>query len=75
MPNCCFICLLAQVGWEEVTEAAMTQLLKTTLARSAKDTAAPVPPLIRAPDTARLKKHVSLVLERLSKGMRLLPAK
>eukprot|EP00775_Hariotina_reticulata_P008314 gene8314-8499_t len=66
---------VAMVGWEEVTEAAMTQLLKTTLARSAKDTAAPVPPLTRASDTARLKKHVSLVLERLSKGMRLLPAK
>lgn len=60
-----------QVSWEEMTEAAMTQLLRTSLARSAKDAAAAVPPLSRAQDTQRLQKHISLVLERLSKGMRL----
>jgi Bardet-Biedl syndrome 9 protein len=60
-----------QVSWEETTEAAMTHLLRSCLARSAKDAAAAVPPLAPAPDTARLKKHISLVLERLSKGMRL----
>jgi Bardet-Biedl syndrome 9 protein len=49
----------------------MTHLLRSCLARSAKDAAAAVPPLAPAPDTARLKKHISLVLERLSKGMRL----
>ncbi|WIA34315.1 hypothetical protein OEZ86_012654 [Tetradesmus obliquus] len=60
-----------QVSWEETTEAAMTHLLRSALARSAKDAAAAVPPLAPAADTARLKKHISLVLERLSKGMRL----
>jgi Bardet-Biedl syndrome 9 protein len=49
----------------------MTHLLRSCLARSPKDAAAAVPPLAPAPDTARLKKHISLVLERLSKGMRL----
>ncbi|WIA14131.1 hypothetical protein OEZ85_002674 [Tetradesmus obliquus] len=60
-----------EVSWEETTEAAMTHLLRSALARSAKDAAAAVPPLAPAADTARLKKHISLVLERLSKGMRL----
>lgn len=49
----------------------MTHLLRSCLARSQKDTAAVVPPLAPAQDTARLQKHISLVLERLSKGMRL----
>jgi Bardet-Biedl syndrome 9 protein len=49
----------------------MTHLLRSCLARSAKDAAAAVPPLAPAAATARLKKHISLVLERLSKGMRL----
>jgi hypothetical protein len=66
----CVSCCL-QVGWEETTEAAMAQLLRTSLARSQKDAAAVVPPLAPAQDTARLQKHLSLVLESLGKGMRL----
>lgn len=58
-----------QVGWEELTEAAMTQLLRSALARSAKDSAAAVPPLTPGTDIARLKRHVSLVFDRLGKGM------
>lgn len=57
-----------------MTEASMTHLLRTSLARSAKDAAAVVPPLSRTQDTARLTKHISLVLERLSKGMGLADA-
>lgn len=57
-----------------MTEAAMTNLLRTNLAKTAKDAAAVVPPLSRAQDTARLNKHISLVLERLSRGMRLVEA-
>eukprot|EP00877_Chromochloris_zofingiensis_P007511 jgi/Chrzof1/3012/Cz12g08060.t1 len=60
-----------EVGWEETTEAAMTHLLRSSLARSAKESAAVVPPLVTAKDTQRLRKHVSLVLERLGKGMKL----
>lgn len=49
----------------------MTHLLRSSLARSAKESAAVVPPLVTAKDTQRLRKHVSLVLERLGKGMKL----
>lgn len=55
-------------GWEEMTEAGMTQLLRSCLARSAKESAAQVPPATQLTDTLKLKKHISLVLERLSKG-------
>lgn len=47
---------------------AMTQLLRTCLARSAKESAAQVAPVAQLADTVKLKKHISLVLERLSKG-------
>lgn len=57
-----------------MTEAAMTQLLRSVLARSEKDAAAVQPPLAPADDTGRLQKHISLVLERLFKGMRLCKA-
>ena len=46
----------------------MTQLLRTCLARSAKESAAQVAPIAQLADTVKLKKHISLVLERLSKG-------
>ncbi len=60
-----------EAGWEEATEAAMTHLLRTCLAKSEREAAAAVPPLTAAQDTQRLRKHVALVLERLGKGMRL----
>jgi Bardet-Biedl syndrome 9 protein len=46
-------------------------LLRSALARNSKEAAAVVPPLAAAKDTQRLRKHLSLVLERLAKGMRL----
>lgn len=62
--------VLLQVGWEEVTEAAMTQSLRSCLAKSQKDTAV-VPALATAQDTTRVQRHISLVIERLKKGMTL----
>ncbi|GLC42379.1 Protein PTHB1 [Pleodorina starrii] len=62
----------SEIGWEETTEAAMTHLLRTCLAKSAKEQAVQVTPLAPAKDTQRLRKHVSLVLERMARGMRLL---
>ena len=59
------------VGWEEQAEAALTHLLRSALARSAKEAAVEVAPLARAPDTQRLRKRLTLVLERLAKGGRL----
>lgn len=57
-------------------DAAMTHLLRTSLAKVAKESAplaagqAP-PPLSMPLDTAKLKKHISIVCDRLSKGARL----
>ncbi|EFJ41408.1 Bardet-Biedl syndrome 9 [Volvox carteri f. nagariensis] len=62
----------SEVGWEETTEAAMTHLLRTCLAKSAKEQAVQVTPLAPVKDTQRLRKHISLVLERMARGMRLL---
>lgn len=39
----------------------MTQLLRTALARNAKESAMPPTPLVPAKDTAKLRKHISLV--------------
>lgn len=64
--------LLQAVGWEELTEASLTHLLRSCLARSQKD-AAVVPTLTAHPDPARVEKLMSLVFERLSRGMRLCP--
>ena len=66
----CFCCV--QVGWEETTEAALTYLLRTCLARSNREAGAAVPALAPASDTQRLRKHLLLVMERLAKGGRLI---
>jgi len=59
-------------GWEECTDAAMTHLLRTSLAKSAKDSAGGVPaPLAPLADTSKLKKHIGIVCERLARGARL----
>ncbi|MEW5301465.1 MAG: hypothetical protein WDW36_004324 [Sanguina aurantia] len=61
----------SEAGWEEHTEGAMTQLLRTCLAKNAKEAAVVLAPLAASKDTGKLKKHILLVLERLSRGMRL----
>eukprot|EP00752_Nemacystus_decipiens_P002953 g2744.t1 len=62
-------------GWEECVDAAMTHLLRTSLAKVAKESApsaaGQTPPLSMPPDTAKLKKHISIVCDRLNKGARL----
>eukprot|EP00698_Gefionella_okellyi_P022861 TRINITY_DN7657_c0_g1_i1.p1 TRINITY_DN7657_c0_g1~~TRINITY_DN7657_c0_g1_i1.p1 ORF type:complete len:857 (+),score=195.62 TRINITY_DN7657_c0_g1_i1:219-2789(+) len=62
-------------GWEERVDAALMQLLRTSLAKSARDQATMPAPLAPSTDTGKLKKHIQLVCERLSKGMRLTKAK
>lgn len=58
------------VGWEETVEAAATQVLRTALARSARDAAVPPPqlPTCSGPrrDNSRLKRYLTLILERLA---------
>jgi Bardet-Biedl syndrome 9 protein len=57
--------------WEECADAAMMQLLRTTLAKSTRDQANVPQPLVMPPDTQRLRKHIALVVERVGKGMKL----
>ncbi|XP_077383160.1 protein PTHB1-like [Festucalex cinctus] len=65
-----------QLGWEESCDAAVSHLLRTCLSRSPKDQATTLaqaggPELGLPRDTARLKKHITLLCERLAKGGRL----
>ena len=58
-------------GWEECTEAAMTHLLRTTLSKSSKDAASITTQLAPLLDTAKLKKQIGVVCERLARGANL----
>ncbi|XP_062394267.1 protein PTHB1 [Sardina pilchardus] len=62
-----------QLGWEESVDAAVSHLLRTCLSRSPKDqaTALSTAALSMPKDTARLKKHLTLLCDRLGKGGRL----
>ncbi|XP_025097943.1 protein PTHB1-like isoform X2 [Pomacea canaliculata] len=61
----------AEQGWQEMTDAAVTHLLRTVLAKSAKDAAVNPSPLILPADTTKVKKHIALLCDRLGKGARL----
>jgi Bardet-Biedl syndrome 9 protein len=59
-------------GWEETTEASVTYLLRTVMAKGAKDSIGAVPQSMNAmTDSVKLKKHIQLVCDRLSKGVKL----
>ncbi|CAM9770142.1 unnamed protein product, partial [Heterosigma akashiwo] len=58
-------------GWEELVDAAMTYLLRTALAKTQKETALLQPSVAMPADTAKLRKHISIVCDRLNKGHRL----
>uniref|UniRef100_A0A8C5FPP6 Bardet-Biedl syndrome 9 n=1 Tax=Gadus morhua TaxID=8049 RepID=A0A8C5FPP6_GADMO len=64
------------LGWEESCDAAVSHLLRSCLSRSPKDQAASLaqsagPALGLPADTGRLKKHITLLCDRLGKGGRL----
>lgn len=54
-----------------MTDAAVTHLLRTVLAKSAKDAAVNPSPLAIPSDTSKVKKHIALLCDRLGKGARL----
>ncbi|XP_067018157.1 protein PTHB1-like [Acropora muricata] len=58
-------------GWEEITDAAITHLLRTCLAKSAKDQAVGLAAMKIPKDTSKLKKHLALMCDRLNKGGKL----
>ncbi|XP_021028984.1 protein PTHB1 isoform X2 [Mus caroli] len=61
-----------ELGWEETVDAAITYLLKTCLSKSSKEQALNLSSQLNIPkDTSRLKKHITLLCDRLAKGGRL----
>jgi len=61
-------------GWEDGVEPAITHMLRTSLAKSGKDnvTMPHQPGVVK--DVDKLKKHMSLIYDRLSKGVRVTKA-
>jgi Bardet-Biedl syndrome 9 protein len=53
-------------GWEECTDAAMTNLLRTVLAKSTNDRITVPIPITLAPDTSKLQRHIVVVCNRIS---------
>ncbi|XP_060051796.1 protein PTHB1 isoform X2 [Erinaceus europaeus] len=61
-----------ELGWEETVDAAVSHLLKTCLSKSSKEQALHLNSQLNIPkDTSRLKKHITLLCDRLAKGGRL----
>ncbi|WAR10306.1 PTHB1-like protein [Mya arenaria] len=60
-----------EAGWEETVDASVTHLLRTVLAKSAKDQTLNPAPLKLPEDTSKVKKHLALLCDKLSKGARL----
>jgi Bardet-Biedl syndrome 9 protein len=58
-------------GWEEMTDAAITHILRTSLSKNVKDVTLNPAPLTPLKDTTTLKKHLALMCDRLVKGGRL----
>lgn len=59
-------------GWDEVTDAAVSYLLRTSLAKSVKDQQRSAPISLDAlQDIARVKKHISMAFERACRGNQL----
>lgn len=61
----------AEQGWEETVDASLTYLLKTSMAKNAKDTASLSSQIEMPDDTDKIKKHLNMVLDRISKGAKL----
>jgi len=55
------------IGWEETTYIAITTLLKTSLAKNQKEASAIVSQLKPLSDVSKLKKHISIGVDRLLK--------
>ncbi|NXE50515.1 PTHB1 protein, partial [Casuarius casuarius] len=61
-----------ELGWEETVDAAISYLLRTCLSKSSKEQALTLTSELSIPkDTSRLKKHITLLCDRLAKGGRL----
>jgi Bardet-Biedl syndrome 9 protein len=61
--------------WEEIVESTLTYLLKTVLAKNAKETAVVTTSIEILDNVDKLTKHIAMVVDRLSKGGRLMKIK
>ena len=59
-------------GWEETVDAAMTHLLRTVLSKNVKDQTVNPSPLAVPKDTSKMKKHIAMICDRLTKGGKLI---
>ncbi|KAJ9592377.1 hypothetical protein L9F63_015945, partial [Diploptera punctata] len=66
---CCAVYDTENQGWEEVTDAALSYLLRSSLSKGSKTNQC-LGPISLEPmkDIARFKKHISTALDRTSKG-------
>lgn len=55
-------------GWEEMVDTTITHQLRTNLAKSVKDQNVNIEMLSVGHDTSKLKKHIAIFVERMSKG-------
>lgn len=55
-------------GWEETVDANVTHLLRTALSRNAKESGTSPQPIVASADPTKVKKHLTIVLDRLCKG-------
>ena len=62
----------SEQGWEERTDAALAHALRTSLGKGgAAGAGALAPPPLSAPtDASKLKKHITVMCDRISKGAR-----
>merc|ERR1712118_468351 len=58
-------------GWEEQVDSSLIHLLRTSLARNAKDRSCLPPPMKVPQDTLKLKKRITNVVDRLANGARI----
>jgi PTHB1 C-terminus len=58
-------------GWEEMVDASVTHLLRTSLSKNAKDVTLNPTPLSSLKDVQSVKKHIAMMCDRLSKGAKL----
>lgn len=65
------MCDTVDQGWEEQVDASLIHLLRTSLARNAKDRSAIPPPMKVPQDTLKLKKRITSVVDRLANGGRI----
>jgi Bardet-Biedl syndrome 9 protein len=67
-PNVPFNPSSGSLGWEETVDANLTHLLRTALSRNSKESSTSPQPLVASADGTKVKKHLTIVLDRLCKG-------